>query len=170
MRSASLFAVLAAGVFVSACAQGPREPAAPEAEPSFYRPLDAAGAELDAEAARDMISIYRHNAGLAPLALDAALTEAARVKAAALARKDALARGGAKKAQEDDLSRRESRAARADIVSAGYRTLAEAFSGWRQSPPDNAKLLNRRFARMGVATAFAPGSKYKVYWTVTLAE
>ncbi len=54
-------------------------------------------------------------------------------------------------------------------VSAGYRRLAEAFSGWRDSPQHNAHMLDKRMTRMGIATAYAPGSKYKVFWSLVLA-
>ena len=43
-------------------------------------------------------------------------------------------------------------------VSAGYHTLAEAFSGWRDLPPHNANMLVPGMKRMGIATAHAPGA------------
>ena len=46
--------------------------------------------------------------------------------------------------------------------------LAEAFSGWRDSPPHRANMLNRGVSRLGIATAYAPGSKYKVFWALIL--
>ena len=55
-------------------------------------------------------------------------------------------------------------------VSAGYHTLAEAFSGWRQSPPHNANMLDPAVRRMGIATAYVPGSKYHVFWALVLTE
>jgi len=53
-------------------------------------------------------------------------------------------------------------------VSAGYHTLAEAFSGWRDSPPHRANMLNSSVARMGIAAVCAPASKYKVFWALIL--
>ena len=58
----------------------------------------------------------------------------------------------------------------ASNLSAGYHTLAEAFSGWRDSPAHNRVMLDGRATRMGIATAYAPGSKYKVYWALVVAE
>ena len=55
-------------------------------------------------------------------------------------------------------------------LSAGYHTLAEAFSGWRESAPHDATMLDPRATRMGIATAYAPGSKYKVYWALLTAK
>ncbi|NNC01122.1 CAP domain-containing protein, partial [Corallococcus exiguus] len=54
-------------------------------------------------------------------------------------------------------------------LSAGYHTLAEAFSGWRESPQHDRVLLDPRATRMGIATAFTPNSKYKVYWVLVVA-
>jgi len=55
-------------------------------------------------------------------------------------------------------------------VGAGYRTLAEAFSGWRDSPSHNANMLKAGVTRLGIGTAYAPKSKYKVYWSLILAK
>ena len=48
-------------------------------------------------------------------------------------------------------------------------TLAEAFSGWRDSPPHRANMLLKDATQMGIAAAYAPGSKYKVFWALILA-
>jgi uncharacterized protein YkwD len=58
----------------------------------------------------------------------------------------------------------------AENVSAGYHTLAEAFSGWRDSPPHRANMLLSGATRMGIATAYSPKSKFKVFWALILAE
>ena len=55
-------------------------------------------------------------------------------------------------------------------VSAGYHTLAEAFSGWRDSPPHRANMLLNGATRIGIAAVYTPKSKYKVYWALILAE
>jgi len=55
-------------------------------------------------------------------------------------------------------------------ISAGYHTLAEAFSGWRDSPPHKANMLNRSATRMGIAAVYSPNSKYKVFWTLIMAS
>jgi uncharacterized protein YkwD len=55
-------------------------------------------------------------------------------------------------------------------IGAGYHTLAEAFSGWRDSPPHRANMLNGSVTKMGIATAYAPASKYKVFWSLILAK
>jgi uncharacterized protein YkwD len=61
-------------------------------------------------------------------------------------------------------------AARAvENIGAGYHTLAEAFSGWRDSSSHNRNMLLAGATRFGIATAYAPNSKYKVFWALVLA-
>ena len=55
-------------------------------------------------------------------------------------------------------------------IGAGYHTLAEAFSGWRDSPPHRANMLNKGVTRMGIAAVYSPKSKYKVFWTLIMAS
>ena len=55
-------------------------------------------------------------------------------------------------------------------ISAGYHTLAEAFSGWRDSPPHRANMLKGGVTKLGIAASYAPGTKYKVFWTMILAS
>ena len=54
--------------------------------------------------------------------------------------------------------------------SAGYHTLAEAFSGWRDSPPHQANMLKNGVTKLGIAASYAPNTKYKVFWTLILAS
>ena len=171
MSSSSLsrgFALLAFGALAS-CNAAP-EPASPStgSEPSMYRSLAAAGAHVDPVAARDMISLYRRNSGLGALALDENLQRVADAQARDMAQSGDLSARG-------ELGDRLAGAgvqtpAAVENVSAGYRTLAEAFSGWRDSAPHNARMLDKRLKRMGIATAYAPGAKYKVYWALVLAD
>src|SRR6266487_578944 len=57
----------------------------------------------------------------------------------------------------------------AENVGAGYHTLAEAFSGWRDSPSHRVNMLLPGATRMGIAAVYTPGSKYKVFWSLILA-
>src|SRR5262249_37091863 len=58
----------------------------------------------------------------------------------------------------------------AENISAGYHTFAEAFSGWRDSNPHRANMLLAGATRMGIAAVYTPASKYKIYWSLILAE
>jgi uncharacterized protein YkwD len=143
---------------------------APKSEPSFYRNLAQPGAQLDAEAAASMISGYRTNNGLPAVTLDPELTRLAEAQAAIMAKRDKLDHSAGKpfvarlKASGFDAKRA------AENVGAGYHTLAEAFSGWRDSPPHKANMLLAGATRIGIAAIYTPASKYKVYWALILAE
>jgi uncharacterized protein YkwD len=138
---------------------------APRGQPAFYRELGSPSARVDAEAARATISAYRLNQGLATLRLDAGLMQAAEAEAAAMAAAD---KPGSAEAVKARLARDGERGAEVNL-SAGYRRLAEAFSGWRDSPQHDRVMKTPGATRMGIATAYAPGSKYQVYWALVLA-
>lgn len=57
----------------------------------------------------------------------------------------------------------------AENIGAGYHTLAEAFSGWRDSPPHKANMLLRGATKMGIAAVYVPNTKYKVFWALIMA-
>ncbi|HEY7232292.1 MAG TPA: CAP domain-containing protein [Pseudolabrys sp.] len=142
----------------------------PKAQPTFYRNLAQPGAQLDAAAAASMISGYRANNGLPAVELDADLMRLAQAQAEVMAKRDKLDHGAGKpfvqrlKASGYDAKRA------AENISAGYHTLAEAFSGWRDSNPHRANMLLAGATRMGIAAVYTPASKYKVYWAMILAE
>lgn len=156
--------VLVAGALALLGVAGCTEPAR-TSQPAFYRDLGSASARVDANEARAMISAYRLNAGLNALALDPELVAAAQQEASAMAAADKPAQAEAVKAR---LARGGQAGAEANL-SAGYRRLAEAFSGWRDSPQHDRVMKTPGATRMGIATAYAPGSKYQVYWALILA-
>ena len=139
-------------------------------QPTFYRSLAQAGAQLDAGAAASMISGYRANNGLAAVSIDPALMRLAEAQARAMAERDRITHnpGGAAFIQRLKRSGYDARVA-AENISAGYHTLAEAFSGWRDSPPHRANMLLGGADRMGIAAIYVPGSKYKVFWALIIA-
>ncbi len=141
----------------------------PKAEPSFYRNLAQPDAQLDADAAASMISGYRSNNSLDAVTLDPALMQLAQEQAAVMAKHDKLDHSAGKpfvarlKAAGFDGKQA------AENIGAGYHTLAEAFSGWRDSPPHRANMLLKGATKMGIAAVYTPMSKYKVYWSLILA-
>jgi uncharacterized protein YkwD len=161
------FVLTMAVLALAGCAEAPK---LSTGEPSFYKDLAAYDARVDAVAAREMISLYRRNNGLGPVAVDPGLEAAAQKQVMAMARADKLShevRGNlAGRLDSAGFTKN----AAVENVSAGYHTLAEAFSGWRQSRPHNDNMLNPRMRRMGIATAYAPGSKYKVFWALVMAD
>ena len=151
-------------VALAGCAEGLK----PQ-EPTFYRSMASAGAVLDASTAASMISGYRANNGLPPVAIDTALMRLADTQARAMAGRDRLDHNIGGPLTERLKQSGYSAKTVAENVSAGYHTLAEAFSGWRDSPPHRANMLLKSASRMGIAAIYVPGSKYKVFWTLILA-
>src|SRR3954467_7268426 len=62
----------------------------PPGEPSFYRSMAVAGAQLDAATAAEMISGYRRNNNLSKVSVDPALMRLADAQARAMAGRDKL--------------------------------------------------------------------------------
>lgn len=161
MNKLTLLAVVSLTAALAAC----DKPVQQQSRPSFYQSLASGSARVDAPMARDMISAYRRNHGLGPLVLDPALEQAAQREADIMAGSNTPASADAIKQR---LAQTGIKAAEVN-TSAGYHTLAEAFSGWRDSPQHNRVMLAPTAKRIGIATAFAPGTKYKVYWVLVEA-
>ena len=138
-------------------------------EPSFYRSLAKADMKVDAHAAASMISGYRKNNGLPAVTIDPELMKLAETQAHGMASHDKLSHDVVR-SFSDRLKGQGYRArTAAENVGAGYHTLAEAFSGWRDSPPHRANMLLDGATRIGIAAAYAPKSKYKVFWALIIA-
>ncbi|NBN65887.1 CAP domain-containing protein [Microvirga tunisiensis] len=140
--------------------------------PPFYRDLARVNATVDAQSALQMINQYRQNNGLRPLTLDPTLMSIAQSQARTIASADNIR---ASLEPQNQLKTRldaigETKTYAVENVSAGYRTLAEAFSGWRESQSHNRVMLDAQSTRMGIATHYAPNSKYKVFWSLVLAS
>jgi uncharacterized protein YkwD len=140
----------------------------PSGQPSFYRSMATADAKVDAKAAQSMISGYRRNNGLGIVVLDDKLMKLAEEQARAMANKNRFEHDAA-----GPFAQRIKRGYDAKVavenIGAGYHTLAEAFSGWRDSPPHRANMLRSGVTKMGIAAVYSPNSKYKVFWALILA-
>jgi uncharacterized protein YkwD len=139
-------------------------------QPAMYLNMADPGARLDPLAAASMISQYRQNNGLGAVAVDPDLMRLAESQSQAMA---------AKNKPDHDIKAPLAKRLNAggypatlavENVSAGYHTLAEAFSGWRDSPPHRENMLKNGVTKMGIAASYAPNTKYKVFWTLILAS
>jgi uncharacterized protein YkwD len=139
-------------------------------EPAFYLSMAHGGAQVDAAVAASMVSGFRHNNGLGAVVVDPELVKLAESQSMAMAKRNKL---------DHDVSGPLAKRLNAtgypatiavENVSAGYHTLAEAFSGWRDSPPHRANMLKSGVTKMGIAASYAPNTKYKVFWTLIMAS
>ena len=142
---------------------------APPPQPSFYVSMADAGATVDGSAAAAMISGYRGNNGLGAVEVDGDLMRMAMDHARTMAAKDKVGRAAGREFTGRLTAAGFDGKISVENVSAGYHTLAEAFSGWRDSPPHNANMLKGGVNRLGIAAVYAPQSKYKVFWTLIMA-
>jgi uncharacterized protein YkwD len=136
----------------------------------MYSSMATSGVKVDAQAAASMISLYRQNNGLGAVVIDPELMKAAEVQSQAMATRNKLDHD-----VKAPLPKRLNAAGypatlAVENVSAGYHTLAEAFSGWRDSPPHRANMLQNGVTKLGIAASYAPDTKYKVFWTLILAS
>jgi uncharacterized protein YkwD len=139
--------------------------------PPFYENLARPGAEVDVAAAASMMSDYRRANGLPAVQPDPTLLAVARDQAQRMAAVNQVTHDPGGRGFVQRLGSANFQAARAaENVAAGYHTLAEAFSGWRDSPSHNKNMLLPGATRIGIATAYAPNSKYKVFWAMVIAE
>jgi uncharacterized protein YkwD len=143
---------------------------APVETPAMYVNMADPGAHLDPIAAASMISQYRQNNGLGSVTVDPELVKLAEAQSSAMADKNKLDHD-----VRAPLAKRLGTAGypatvAVENVSAGYHTLAEAFSGWRDSPPHKANMLKSGVTKLGIAASYAPNTKYKVFWTLILAS
>jgi uncharacterized protein YkwD len=138
-------------------------------QPSFYASMADASASVDAAAAASMISGYRGNNGLGAVAVDPELMRMAMDQARVMAAKDKLDHSAGRDFNSRLASSGFDARLAVENVGAGYHTLAEAFSGWRDSPSHRANMLKSGVNRMGIAAVYAPQSKYKVFWALIMA-
>src|SRR5262245_25115940 len=163
MRAAAAF--LLTSILLAGCAGE-----APVQEPAMYANMAMAGARLDPMTAATMISQYRKNNGLGTVEVDPELVRLAETQSQAMASQNKL---------DHDVKAPLAKRLNAfgyptnvavENVSAGYHTLAEAFSGWRDSPPHNANMLKNGVTKLGIAASYAPNTKYKVFWKIGRAS
>jgi uncharacterized protein YkwD len=140
-------------------------------QPAFYDNLARAEAHVDVNAAASLLSDYRQKNGLPRVEIDQRLVEMAEAQARDMARRNQVTLYPGGRNFNKRLAASGFNAQRAaENIGAGYHTLAEAFSGWRDSPSHNKNMLLTGATKMGIAAAYAPNSKYKVFWALVLAE
>lgn len=139
-------------------------------QPTMYLSMANGGAKLDPIAAASMISLYRQNNGLGPVSVDPALMALAEDQSSVMAKRNKLDHDVKAPLQKRLTASGYPATVAVENVSAGYHTMAEAFSGWRDSPPHRANMLKSGVTKLGIAAVYAPGTKYKVFWTLILAS
>ncbi len=155
-----------AGLLLTGCA-AERDPSSDQ--PAFYVSMANADAKLDSAVAASMISGYRQNNGLGAVQIDPALMKVAQSQSQAMASRNKLDHNVVGPLAQRLNATNFDAVKAVENISAGYHTLAEAFSGWRDSAPHRANMLADGVTKIGIAATYAPNTKYKVFWTLVLA-
>jgi cysteine-rich secretory family protein len=143
---------------------------APVETPAMYVDMAEPGARLDPVVAASMISQYRQNNGLGAVVVDPDLMRLAGTQSGTMAAQNKLDHDVKAPLAKRLAAGGYPATLAVENVSAGYHTLAEAFSGWRDSPPHKANMLKSGVTKLGIAASYAPNTKYKVFWTLILAS
>ena len=159
-------ALLLGGCLVTEQASSP----SPGTPVPMYADLSGHDVKVNPQAAASMISQYRRNNGLGAVTVDPALMKLAEEQSKAMAAADRMDHDVRAPLPKRLMAGGYPATLAVENISAGYHTLAEAFSGWRDSPPHRANMLKPGVTRLGIATGYAPHSKYKVFWTMILAS
>jgi uncharacterized protein YkwD len=120
----------------------------------------------DAGEAARLISQYRVQHGLSPVAADNHLNDAAAYQARAVAEAGKLSHGAF--ATRMDTFRISGYSA--ENLSAGSDSVSGAITRWKNSSGHNANLLMPQAKRIGLARADSPGHGYGHYWALVLAQ
>jgi uncharacterized protein YkwD len=126
--------------------------------------------KVDPETARELVNVYRRAHGLSAVTVDTTLQKVAQTQANAMASAGLLSHE-----VEGSLSKRLDRArvpqgAAVENVSAGYDSLPRVFAGWQHSPSHNANLLDPAMHRMGIASAYGEGTRFKTFWALVMTD
>ncbi len=127
-------------------------------------PACAEGITSTAQAA---ISHYRAEHGLPAVTPDARLMRLAAEQANAMARADVLDHDVARPFQARIVSY--GPAVAVENIAAGTRTFSATLDIWKHSPGHDANLRRIGVTRFGIASAEAPGSRYKIFWSLIMA-
>jgi uncharacterized protein YkwD len=162
--------VLAALLLLAACAPPPSQPVAEPPVNLSDRERAARDVRVDPAQAASLISQYRDMHGLAAVTPDPILQGLAQAQADSMAAHNVLSHtiDGTLSARFDAAGLAQTSAV--ENVSAGYFSLPAALAGWRNSPEHNANLLAAKMRHLGIATAYAPGTRYLVFWALDMSN
>lgn len=130
----------------------------------FVSVASASAQSLNATAAGE-ISAFRRQHGLSGVSVDAGLTAAASHQAHAMARAGVLSHSIGGSFQ----SRVSGRGMAAENIAAGARDVHAAIEMWKRSAGHRANLLRGGITQIGIASAAAPNSRYRVFWALVMA-
>lgn len=125
--------------------------------------------KVDTRSAAAIVSRYRAQNGLGPVTVNSRLS--------ALAEKQARAMAVANRMSHNVPTPFRARLDASGVfirmagenIAAGYDDFSEVMSRWETSAPHRNNLLMRGATQIGIGKAYAPGTKYKTFWSLIVA-
>ena len=131
--------------------------------------LEVAEAALSPATAAAMINAFRAQNGLGPVRVNTQLNGLAQRQARAMARANQMSHGvGGPFRSRLSASGYNARTA-GENIAAGYKSFSAVLAGWQKSAPHRHTLLLRDAREMGIAVAYAPGTRYGNFWALVVA-
>jgi uncharacterized protein YkwD len=125
--------------------------------------------KVDGRSAAAIISRYRGQNGLGPVSVNSRLNALAEKQARAMAAADRMSHNvGSPFRARLNASGYFVRTA-GENIAAGYSDFEDVFDRWRNSAPHRNNLLMRGATQIGIGKAYAPGTRYKVFWSLIVA-
>ena len=119
----------------------------------------------------ELTNQQRASQGLAPLAINDLLVNAAAGHSTDMATNNFMSHTGSDGSNPGQRITRAGYSWRTygENVAAGYSTAQAVMDGWMNSGGHRANILNPAFTEIGVALRENPNSTYRYYWTMVLA-
>ncbi len=121
---------------------------------------------LDPGQALAAVNVYRRGYGLAPVRLDPAVTDAARIQSHAMAQQGVMSHSAGSDFRSRLLASGVGRTTAVENIAWGQRSFAEAMASWRNSSGHAQNMQSPEVTRLGVAMA---NTSNGAYWTLVLA-
>jgi len=147
----------------------------PPPPPTSPPPGGGNGAPLDSEesAFLTQINAYRAQNGRGALTANPQLNAAADGHSVDMATKNYFSHTSLSGTEPDDRAASQGYPNSQTVgenISAGRETAADAFQGWKNSPPHNTNMLDASYVDIGIGRAFSAGSQYGWYWTTVFGK
>lgn len=120
-----------------------------------------------AQAILSRVNTARAQNGLSPLALDSAMTRAANVRAAELAKRFSHTRPNGARGLTALAEAGVSYRAAGENIAAGQQTAQAVMAAWMNSSGHRANILSAKYSRLGVGQAVVGG---RTYWVQLFAD
>ncbi|WP_068081760.1 CAP domain-containing protein [Polycladidibacter stylochi] len=134
-------------------------------------PKNLRSVKVDSNHALQLVNNWRSKHKLPPVKLDTHLTIVSQEMATHIAKRDSLATPlhSSSSLQKRTQTPTYRSKAGAENLGAGYKTLEDAFIGWKNSKDHNKNLLNPYVTHMGIALTVRDNGRYRYFWVMTLA-